>query len=410
MFRLSGSNQCCRYPDDHAMLKRFTFLLQLPVVLFIAHTYVGLRLSTAMTSEPERWLLATLLAVVYLLILGGYLTRRSTGQFAGDLFAWAGFLCLGLFSWLFVLTGLRDIGLLLLYLAQTIFQALSAQTLLEPDTWLRLKVISAALIPILALSLVLFGLFNARRTPVVKHVTVAIPGLPQALNGYCIVQLSDVHVGPTIHRRKVQAMVNRANALKANAIALTGDLVDGSVAQLRSHAEPLGELHAPDGVFAVTGNHEYYSGADAWVNEFNRLGLITLCNQHRVIHHQGETIVLAGINDHSARRFNHHQASNPAAALQGAPEQAAVRIMLAHQPCSAAIVAPHGVDLQLSGHTHGGQFWPWKYAVPIYQPFVAGLHKYGNMQLYISRGSGYWGPPMRIGAPSEITRITLAAG
>lgn len=391
------------------MLNRFALLLRLPVVLLLAHTYVGVRLSIAVAETSERWLLAGFLTLVYLLILGGYLTRRSTGQVAGSFFAWAGFLSLGLFSWLFVLTVLRDVLLLLVYLVNEGYQLFTTTELLPAATLNAWGSTSATLIPLLAGLAVLIGLINARRTPTIKNVKIAIPGLPQALEGYCIVQLSDIHVGPTIRRKKIAAMVARANTLGAQAIVLTGDLVDGSVQELRNHAEPLGDFQAPDGVYVVTGNHEYYSGADAWIAEFSRLGLTVLNNQHRVIEHQGALIVLAGINDHSAARFNHSHASNPVAALHGAPEQAAVRIMLAHQPCSAAIVEPCGVDLQLSGHTHGGQFWPWKYAVPIYQPFIAGLHRYGNMQLYISRGSGYWGPPMRIGAPSEITRIRLYA-
>lgn len=190
-------------------------------------------------------------------------------------------------------------------------------------------------------------------------------------------------------------------------VALTGDLVDGSVERLGRHALPLSGLKARDGVFAVTGNHEYYVGARPWVDELRRLGITVLLNEHRVIRRDGKTLLVAGVTDFGALKFDAEHASDPAAALRDAPEDASVRVLLAHQPRSIFAAAPLGYDLQLSGHTHGGQFWPWNHFVPLQQPFVAGLHKHRDTQIYISRGTGYWGPPLRMGAPSEITRIVL---
>jgi predicted MPP superfamily phosphohydrolase len=171
----------------------------------------------------------------------------------------------------------------------------------------------------------------------------------------------------------------------------------------------LADLQARLGVYAVTGNHEYYSGAAQWVAEYARLGMQVLINQHKTLHYHGEQLILAGVTDFGAEHFDKAQASDPQLALRGAPIDGAIKkILLAHQPRSATSAAAAGFDLQISGHTHGGQFWPWGYFVPLQQPFVAGLHRLGALQVYVSRGTGYWGPPMRIGARSEISRICLS--
>jgi predicted MPP superfamily phosphohydrolase len=182
--------------------------------------------------------------------------------------------------------------------------------------------------------------------------------------------------------------------------------VDGSVPELRAHVAPLAELRARHGVFFVTGNHEYYSGVHGWVDELRRLGIRVLHNEHVVLHHGGAPLVLAGVPDYSGHHFDPAHRSDPAAALAGAPE-GAPRVLLAHQPRTAPAAAKAGFDLQLSGHTHGGQFWPWNHFVRLQQPFTAGLHRMGKLWVYVSRGTGYWGPPKRFGAPSEITLLRL---
>lgn len=383
-------------------MPRFSFLLRLPVILALAHGYVALRLAHGLSHVLHPASTGLALATLYGLIILGFLMRRKSGRPVGDALAWAGFLALGLFSWLFVLTVLRDLLLLVAGAAWLVWSAS-----LEGPTWAALRETSALAILLLALAGLLLGLANARRRASVRDVDIAIPGLPAGLEGYTLVQITDLHIGPTIKRNYVDAVVRAANDLAADAIVLTGDMVDGSVAQLDIHVAPLASLHAPDGVYAVTGNHEYYSGAEQWVAHFRRLGMRVLMNEHRTIRRKGATLVLAGVTDFNAGQFDATQRSDAAAALRDAPADAAVRILLAHQPRSAAAAAAAGFDLQLSGHTHGGQFWPWKYLVPLQQPFVAGLHRQGDMLVYVSRGTGYWGPPMRIGAPSEITRIRL---
>ena len=387
-------------------MSRFTFLLRLPVVLFVAHAYVALRLGVGLagvdTSGVASWLILVLLVATYVLILAGFLMRRAETRPGGDLMAWAGFLAMGLFSWLFVLTVIRDVLLAAGYLVTSY-----SDTVVTTDRLHSFSTASAMAVPLLSLLAVVVGLVNARRLARVVTVDIALPGLPSALDGFTIVQISDVHVGPTIKRRYVEAIVEAVNSQTPDVVVVTGDVVDGSVALLGEHASPLGRLQARYGAYLVTGNHEYYSGAHQWITEFRRLGLTVLMNEHRVLRHQDIELVLAGVTDFNAGQFDRSHASNPAAAMAGAPAQAAVRILLAHQPRTAAAAEAAGFDLQLSGHTHGGQFWPWNFFVPLQQPYVAGLHRRGRLQVYVSRGTGYWGPPMRIGARSEITRIRL---
>jgi uncharacterized protein len=233
--------------------------------------------------------------------------------------------------------------------------------------------------------------------------------LPAGLQGFSIAQISDIHVGPTIRREYVEGIVAAVNELNADAIAITGDLVDGSVRELASHVEPLAHLRARYGAYFVTGNHEYYSGERAWTKELRRLGVHVLMNEHVVLDRGEEKLVLAGVTDYSAHHFDPAQRSDPAAALANAPADAGAKILLAHQPRSAPAAEAAGFDLQLSGHTHGGQFWPWNFFVRLQQPFTAGLDRLGSLWIYTSRGTGYWGPPKRFGAPSEITRIRLVA-
>ncbi len=306
------------------------------------------------------------------------LARRTDSRLKRALLHWTGYAVLGLFSLLLVLVALSDIVRLLF--------AISVQTM-------SFSVLAAAA----GLSLV--GLFQAR-FPGVKRVAIAIDDLPDELNGYRIVQWSDVHVGPTIQRRFVQALVKRTNSLEADAIAVTGDLIDGYLDELRDQVQPLALLRARDGVFYVTGNHEYYWRASEWVKEIERLGLTFLKNEYRVVR---PGLVIAGVTD-PAGRYTHKQ--DLGAALDGAPRDS-VKILLSHRPQTATAADRHGVDLQLSGHTHGGQFFPFNLLIRLVQPVVAGLYRVGRTWLYVSRGTGYWGPPSRLGVRGEITVITL---
>jgi uncharacterized protein len=241
----------------------------------------------------------------------------------------------------------------------------------------------------------------------VPEVEVRLPRLPRALSGLTVVQLSDVHIGPTIGRKFLEHVVEKSNAQKPDAIVITGDLVDGAVASLRHHVEPLAKLKARHGVFFVTGNHEYYSGVDEWLEELARLGIRVLRNERVSLGDDAASIDLAGVDDHHARGFGPgHGADYDKPFRDRDPERELV--VLAHQPSQISRLAAARPGLQLSGHTHGGQIWPFGALVRLNQPYIAGLYRHDDStQIYVSRGTGYWGPPMRLFCPAEITKLVL---
>ncbi|HZZ94303.1 MAG TPA: metallophosphoesterase [Usitatibacter sp.] len=363
-----------------------------PVFLLLLHVYIGLRLLAPLPVAGQL-AGALLLATCFTLLPRGW-RIPETGRVWKDLLPWT---AMGFFSWLFVLTLLRDAGLL------------AAWPFLGDAAFAR-AVRDSALAVLAAAPLVTAAGFHlARRVAPVVDVRVPIQGLPAALDGFTIAQISDVHVGPTIRRDFVEAVVQRVNAMGADLVAITGDLVDGPVDKLAPHTEPLSRLRSRHGTYFVTGNHEYYSGVHAWIQELHRLGARVLMNEHVVLQHDGAAVALAGVTDYAAHHFDRSHRSDPLRASEGAPAHA-VKVLLAHQPRSAAEAVRAGFDLQLSGHTHGGQFWPWVHFVRLQQPFTAGLRRLGHMWIYVSRGTGYWGPPMRFGSPSEITRLRLVPG
>ncbi|TDR80260.1 metallophosphoesterase [Paludibacterium purpuratum] len=366
-------------------------LLTIFSLSLLLHLYIGQRL-LASPNGPG-WQLAVLL-VSSLAVPSSLLLRGMKSPLLADALSWVGLVWLGLFALTLSLTAARDVLLVLTWPFM-------------PSRRVWLSEFSAQSVLWLVPMLLLVGLFNARRVARVRRVDIVLPGLPSEFDGFTLAQLSDIHVGPTIKQGYLARIVRAANALDADVIVITGDVVDGSVRRLAAQTQPLAELTARHGVHLVTGNHEYYSGAREWIAEFRRLGLTVLENSHVVLRRGAASLVLAGVTDYSAGHFEGGQASDPCASLAGAPAEAAVRILLAHQPRSAPAASAAGFDLQLSGHTHGGQFLPWNWLVPLQQPFVAGLHRVGRLQVYTSRGTGYWGPPIRLFAPSEITLLRL---
>jgi len=246
----------------------------------------------------------------------------------------------------------------------------------------------------------------------VSEVPVRLERLPRALSGFTIAQVSDLHVGPTIGERSVRRIVDQVNALRPDLVAVTGDLVDGTVAELGHAIAHLGRLSAPHGVFFVTGNHEYYAGVEPWLEELGRLGVRVLRNERVAVGDAGASFDLAGVDDFSARGFGGGHGLDLDRALAGRdPERSLV--LLAHQPRVSAVAEAvrAGVELHLSGHTHGGQIAPWNVVVAAVFPYVKGLYRHEEPgragQVYVSRGAGYWGPPMRLGAPPEVAKLVL---
>lgn len=370
------------------------------VLSVLLHGYIAWRLLPALPlSAAGFWLVLGLLLLSAVLTPAPVLIRLSRLPAGwGDALAWAGYLAMGVFSSLLVLCLLRDV----LLLAFSVWALLSPAAL---DLEMLRRHSALAVVALTALVSVI-GLFNARRLARVVSVDVPIVGLPAALSGFTIVQISDIHVGPTIKRGYLSAIVKRVNSLNADLVAITGDVIDGSVAQLRPHVQPLAELRSRHGAYCVTGNHEYYHGVEAWLQEWKRLGLHVLLNEGKVLNHNGERLLIGGVTDYNGAHYGEAHRSDAAAAARTAVA-VAVKVLLAHQPRSATAAAQAGFDVQLSGHTHGGQFLPWNWFVPMQQPYVSGLNRLQQLWVYTSRGTGYWGPPLRFGAPSEITRVRL---
>ncbi|MGH6609761.1 MAG: metallophosphoesterase [Burkholderiaceae bacterium] len=373
--------------------------MPLTLISLLVHLYIAWRLLPALVVFPWALIGASLLiaasAIGLQLGFARWRRRRGEQSRSDQIVLTAAFIMMGFVSSLFVLTLLRDIALVGIWIANQIGL-----------TTANFAASSALAVAAIATLMTVWGLINARRTARVVDVDIPIDNLPPSLHGFTIAQISDIHVGPTIKGGYVKAIVDAVNRLQADMVAVTGDLVDGSVSQLRSHVEPLRGLMSRHGTYFVTGNHEYYSGAHAWIDELRRLGVNVLLNEHVVLRHNDAALVIAGVTDYSGQHFDPSHRSDPAAAAVDAPEDV-VRILLAHQPRSAPAAARAGFQLQLSGHTHGGQFWPWIFFVRLQQPFTAGLHRLHKLWVYVSRGTGYWGPPKRFGAPSEITRLRL---
>lgn len=346
-----------------------------------------------------------LLVVLFLCVPLTFFAGR-VASFRGRRFAaLPGHVWLGVIFILFTLLATTDLvrlfGSLLAWIASDVPSADPAQRIASARVIATLVLVTAGIATTLALR-------SGLGAPEVKEVKVRLPRLPKELDGTTIVQVSDVHVGgATIGRQFVESMVVAINSLDPDVVAITGDLVDGSVRKLKEHVAPLEKIKARYGAYFVTGNHEYYSGAEPWCRELSGLGIRVLRNERVSIGEGDASFDLAGIDDHEARRFGHPPNLEQAVAGRDPNREL---VLLAHQPRAGFEAERHGVGLQLSGHTHGGQIWPWTYLVYLQQPIVAGLARIGQTQVYVSRGTGYWGPPLRLHAPSEITKIVLESG
>ncbi len=378
------------------------FLAVIATATALLHGYAWARLVRDPQWSAAATLVGTSIAVALAIalpiaLLGG---RALPARWRGVV-GWSAYVWLGVVFYLDVTLAALDLGRLL-FQGVALASASGAASL--GDGAASARVIAAVALAISG-AVVTIGAARGLGRPIVRRVTVPIRDLPEALIGFRIVQLSDVHVGPVIRRPFVEALVREVAALAPDLVAITGDLVDGSVERLRDDVAPLGELSAPHGVYFVTGNHEYFSGADAWSEHVARLGIEPLRNRHVVLEKAGGRFVLAGIDDAMAPRFG--GVSDVEGALAGRDTSLPV-VLLAHQPRSVERAAAAGVALQLSGHTHGGQMQPFGALVRIEQPFLRGLHRVGDTAIWVSEGTGTWGPPLRVGTRSEISVIELA--
>jgi uncharacterized protein len=322
-----------------------------------------------------------------------FLLRRATGRRHSDRAARIGLPILGVVWIAFAWTLVTDLFGLMLLVSGV-------------DNPLRSRITSVVLaVAVVVLSL--HGYREAMRVPRVRRADVVLPRLGKAFDGLTIAVLADTHYGPINRTRWSERAVEAVNALSPDVVVHVGDIADGSVAQRRGQAAPLGDVAAPQR-FYVSGNHEYISNAQQWLEHMAELGWTSLHNQHRVLERDGERLVFAGVDDVTGVLSGEAgHGADLAAALAGTRDDDPV-VLLAHQPSEIGKSAAAGVDLQLSGHTHGGQIWPFHLLVRLQQPVLSGLSDHGaRTRLWTSRGAGFWGPPFRVFAPSEISLLTL---
>jgi predicted MPP superfamily phosphohydrolase len=362
------------------------------------HSYLYARL-VAEPQLPAPWgdIGAGLVIAGGLSLLAVPLAERVAHPPWSRVVGWPGSVWLGFAFVTLVLLGLGDLVLLVAGPDGVFADAHGSEALL----WVRRR---AAVTVVLAVAAVLYGMRSAF-LPRVVSVSVLLPRWPDALDGFRIVQITDIHIGPILGRSFAAGLTRRVNELEADLVVITGDLVDGSVAQVGAEVEPFEDLRARHGVAFVTGNHDFYSRADPWCERVRSLGIDVLRNEHRIIDTGTARFVLAGVDDHRGDPLR-GGGEDLQAALAGVPDDLPV-VLLAHDPTTFKKASRLPIDLQISGHTHGGQIWPFAILVRLVVPFVAGLYRRGAAQLWVSRGTGFWGPPMRIGAPPEITELTL---
>lgn len=396
------------------------FGLLLSVLIGLLHLYLWKRLIKD-TTRPGRvrramtWVLIGLT----LLVVATLVLPRQIGPTASTWFAWPGYVWFGLVIYLFLILAVLELPRLALrgWARRKPLEATATAPVTpadsappaEPPATLSRRVFLARASAVTAgaasVGVVGVGMANALGPPDLLRVPIRLSKLDPAFNGFRIAVVSDIHLGPLSGRAHTERIVRMINETSPDMVAIVGDLVDGTVEELGPAAEPLRDLVSREGAFFVTGNHEYFvEDPMAWLRELESLGVQPLRNENTQIRRGGAAFDLAGVNDISGRSID--DGPNFDRALSGT-ESSRPTVLMAHQPVQVSDAAERGVALQLSGHTHGGQLWPFHYVVGLQQGAVSGLSTVDETQLYVTRGAGYWGPPVRVGAPPDITVLSL---
>jgi hypothetical protein len=371
------------------------FVLVVSAILVVGYAYIATRLTS---TAPLRVALAVPFVMVWILPVVYWFGGRERHSRVHEWVQALSFVCMGWLSFLLVLTVTRD----LLLVATTALPPLRALHLLLDEQ-------GAAWVPVAALAAVGVGALAALGGPYVRRVDVPVEGLAPDLDGFRIVQISDLHAGPTMRLAYIQRVVDMTRELAPDVIALTGDIVDGSVSRLASRIAPLQALASRGRAFFVLGNHDYYSGAASWTAHFEAMGFRVLRNAHVTLAHGSARLLIGGVIDFAARIADPDARPRPDLATDG-DTRPAFRLLLAHNPKIAPLTEQAGFDLQLSGHTHAGQFFPWTFVIHwVHGPHAAGLSRRGRLWVYVSAGTGTWGPPVRLGTRPELTLVRLVA-
>jgi hypothetical protein len=396
----------------------FSFSLFIASAAVLGHLYLYRRLvRDTVRSRALRFLAIAVLGLLTLLLMLRRTLRDALPVEVADLVAGASYAWMGVGLCLVVALLTLDLGRGLLALWHRLRPAPSASTGMAPASppsapevdeerrrFLARAVAGSAVVA--GGGMAAYGSWRAFAPPVVTELVLRIPRLPKALEGLSIVQLTDIHVGHIIQRPFMDELVRRANALRPDLFAITGDLVDGDVPTLGGAVAALGNLKSRFGSFFVTGNHDYSSGDVAWTEFLQGLDIQVLRNRHVRIGDAGGALDLVGVDDWSGGRRRGRPGYDLDQALAGRdPDRAAV--LLAHQPANFKVAAERGVDVQLSGHTHGGQLFPMTLLIGLGWEHSAGLYRHGDSHIYVSRGCGFWGPPMRVGSPPELVKLVL---
>ncbi len=397
------------------------FGVMLSAVVALMHWYIWKRLvKDTLRPGRARRLLTVVTVLLAVLVAATLVLPRTVGLAGAGWYAWPGYIWFGLLVYLFLILAVLELPRLALrgWVRRKPLEAtalnppeqavVSAEPVAKPDLGRRLFLARGAglVAGAASVSLVGVGMANALGPPDLLRVPVRLPKLDPAFDGFRIAVVSDIHLGPLTGRAHTERIVRMINESSPDMVAIVGDLADGTVAALGPAAEPLRDLVSREGTFFVTGNHEYFEEPFEWLRELERLGLHLLRNENTVIRRGGAAFDLAGVNDLAGRMADDGPDFDRALAGR---DPSRPTVLLAHQPVQVAEAAKRGVDLQLSGHTHGGQLWPFHYVVGMQQGAVAGLSTVDGTQLYVTRGAGFWGPPIRVGAPPDITVLSLEA-
>ena len=374
-------------------MRRFSLFITLFIlILGLCGYYLGNRILTGspmLGGHPTAvWI--GVVAFLSFVLIGPMLSRVLPESFSGRYYSlrWMINMTMAIFFSLLFYTFVTDLSVYLLGFV------------LDPELVIRLQDWSLFVIAVLVAGTFLIGSLQAL-APKVYRVDVPIEGLPTSFDGFKIAQISDLHIGEMIGHRYVRAVVEKTNLLDANIVAMTGDIIDGKLSQIAAVTADLAALKPREGVFYVTGNHEYYWGVENALGELKKAGARILSNENVRIRRGPDEIAIAGVPDISMGA-----GSDPARSVLGVPADV-VKILLAHQPVSYRRALEAGVHLQLSGHTHGGQFFPWSLVVRLFQHYNKGLIRHGKMWIYVNRGTATWGPRLRFGIPPEITLLSL---
>lgn len=378
--------------------RMLVFLLTVLSLSALLHFQVASRWALLFRlSGPGLWGLRSGFALLYLLVpLTFALTRMGRPGWFAEIVSWVGYVWMGslFLFWIATLSG---------NLSGFVVKLLSRLGAWDPDPWvLRLH----WAFQIVALASVVVAIVGARLAPRTREVDVVLKGLPEAFDGYRIAHVSDTHFSHLRGKRYAEDLVEALDRIDADLVVHTGDLADGTVEALREEVAPLAKVRSKDGKLFVRGNHESYSGIVPWTAEVRRLGWDVLENEHRFIRRGGDSICIAGLTDSHEAGAPGGIAPDARKALENVPPGLPV-VLLAHQPRQALAAQGLGVGLLLSGHTHGGQIWPFHHLVPLQQPMLAGLGLLGDVTVFVSRGAGTWGPPLRLFAPAEIPVVVL---